>query len=467
MIPMIAILSWPAWAIWLFSKLSFERAIIWSVLISFLFLPQSFAIDLPGVPALTKETLPNLMLVVMALVMAPRRFRFLPHNRIAAGLLLLLVFGAALTAQTNQDPILIADLVLPAMSQYDVLSFTTGRILDILPFLIGLQYLATAKAHQEILKAILAIGLAYSVLMLFEIRMSPQIHAWVYGYAPYSFGQQFRWGGFRPVVFMRSGLWTGFFAMTVMLAAAALWRATRQDPAARGSLHYLAAVGYMFVVLVLCKAAGSALYGVVFLPVVLFLKARAQIRIAAILALIALSYPILRGGQLVPTNTLLGWASSISAERAQSLRTRFDNEERLLAHANKRPLFGWGIWGRSRVYDQETGANASITDGFWVVIIGVGGWVSYIAIFGMLGMPILAVWRKIHRARDGPVTPATGVLTLLIGINMVELLPNSTLPPWAWLIAGALLGYAARTDIESLSDGSPQTSATMPRRTVI
>ena len=30
----------------------------------------------------------------------------------------------------------------------------------------------------------------------------------------------------------------------------------------------------------------------------------------------------------------------------------------------------------------------------------------------------------------------------MLGINMIDMLPNATLMPFTWLIAGALLGYA-------------------------
>jgi len=31
-------------------------------------------------------------------------------------------------------------------------------------------------------------------------------------------------------------------------------------------------------------------------------------------------------------------------------------------------------------------------------------------------------------------------MTLILAANMIELIPNSTLSPWSWLVAGALLG---------------------------
>ena len=35
-----------------------------------------------------------------------------------------------------------------------------------------------------------------------------------------------------------------------------------------------------------------------------------------------------------------------------------------------------------------------------------------------------------------------GAVALIVGVNMIELLPNATLEPWTWLLAGALLGWS-------------------------
>src|SRR5699024_3988850 len=59
-------------------------------------------------------------------------------------------------------------------------------------------------------------------------------------------------------------------------------------------------------------------------------------------------------------------AHSISDRRADSLQTRLTNEDRLSAKALQRPVFGWGGWGRNRVYNKY-GKDISITDGMWII----------------------------------------------------------------------------------------------------
>src|SRR5262249_44940099 len=155
-----------------------------------------------------------------------------------------------------------------------------------------------------------------------EIRMSPQLHYLLYGYYPTAFIQAIRDGGFRPMVFMGHGLTAAFFMMTATVAAAALWRvgvSVRRMPPA-------GVTAYLSVVLILCRSLGALIYGAVLVPLVSLAKPRTQIRVALVMATFSLLYPMLRMVDLVPTKTLVESASVISSDRADSLRTRFDNE---------------------------------------------------------------------------------------------------------------------------------------------
>lgn len=457
--PNIALLAWPLVAIWLFKTLPFERAIIWSVLGAYLFLPSNFAIDPPGLPALDKQSLPNLALVLI--ILSVRKFQLLPTEPISKFLIILLVVSAIATVLTNQDPVWIANRVLPGVTLYDALSTVVRTLLTILPFLVGWQYLASTKTHEEILKVFVVAGVAYSLLVLFEWRMSPQLHHWVYGYFPSSFAQAMRGGGFRPVVFLNHGLPLAFLMFVVCICAAGLSRHTKWLGDTSHRSWYLAIAAYILVVIVLCKSLGSLIFALFCLPLVLLLSPRTHILIAAVLATIALTYPALRGADLIPTASLLETAESIDADRASSLRTRFRNEERLLEHAEDRPIFGWAGWGRNRVYDAESGEDITITDGYWIIIIGVSGWVGYLATFGLLCLPPLALWVRTRRRSAASLSPATGALCLLYGVNLIDLLPNSSLLSWTWLIGGALLGHALQ-NAEVDTSGLSQQKAAQP-----
>jgi hypothetical protein len=314
-------------------------------------------------------------------------------------------------------------------------------LLFLIPFFLGRRYLGSAAANEDLLQSLALAGLLYSLPMLFEIRMSPQLHTWVYGYFPRSFLQQIRAGGFRPVVFLGHGLWVAFFTMTCVVASAALWRAgVRVQRLSAGAVTV-----YLGGILVLCKTAGSLIYAAVVVPLVRFASPRMQLRAAVLLVALAVLYPTMRALDLVPTESLLSLAGSVSDERAISLKTRFDQEKQLLDRASQRPLLGWGRYGRSFVYDAETGADTSITDGLWIITLGQFGYIGFLAQFGLLA---LTVWRSaagLRTAADEKERLFLAALALIVAISEVDLVPNASISGWTWLLAGALLGRSERT----------------------
>ena len=160
--------------------------------------------------------------------------------------------------------------------------------------------------------------------------------------------------------------------------------------------------------------------------------------------IIAIGYPMLRNAGLIPIDAILAQAESFSAERAQSLEYRFNNENQLLARAAEKPLFGWGGWGRSLIRHPETGEILSIPDGRWIIVFGTFGWLGYICEFGLLALPLIMMWMYIRSHRDAALSPWVAPLTLVLGITMMDMLLNATLTPLTWLTAGAILGHAER-----------------------
>jgi hypothetical protein len=151
---------------------------------------------------------------------------------------------------------------------------------------------------------------------------------------------------------------------------------------------------------------------------------------------------MLRVADLFPTTALVETAARLSADRAESLKTRFDNEAQLLDHAWQRLWFGWGRFGRNRIYNGWEGRDSSITDGTWVITLGVFGLVGFVAQFGLLALAVLraaAALKYAPTVREGGYLAA---LALIVAVNIVDLLPNSSISPWTWLLVGALLGRA-------------------------
>jgi hypothetical protein len=433
----IALLVWPMVSVVFFRTLRAERAIICTILGGYLLLPQVAAFDLPMMPALDKVAIPNLAALLGCVVILGKRVSLLPESRVARILMILFVASPLLTVLTNRDPIPFADGGIPALRIYDSVAAIVNQTIFLLPFFLGRQFLATETAQRDILWLLVIAGLFYSIPMLIEVRLSPQLHVWIYGFFQHDFIQMMRQDGFRPIVFLYHGLWVAFFTMTTLLAAVALWRTSL--PGKR--TPFVFASGYFAVMLVLCKSLGSLGYGLVFAPIVRFASQKAQIRLAVLLAMIALCYPLLRGGGLIPVETMVDFAASIEQDRADSLLYRFDNENVLLDHASEKPLFGWGMWGRNQVYDPIDGKMLTVTDGRWIIVIGVYGWLGYIIEFGLLTLPLLLLNRGVRRLPPEVVSPYVGPLALMLAINMIDLLPNATLIPFTWLLVGGLLGH--------------------------
>lgn len=447
----LMLLAWPLVCVMLFRTLKVERAMIWSILGGYLFLPPLAEFNLPLVPAMDKVSIPNLTVFAFLLLSKQHRLDLWPKGRVALVLVVGFMMCAIPTVLTNRDPILFGVLrdaapimfvidALPGQSVRDIGSVLIGQILTLVPFLLARQFLSSEDGLRELLLALMVGGLIYSIPSFFEIRFSPQLNIWIYGFFQHSFEQTMRGGGFRPIVFLPHGLWLAFFVVTSLLAAGAL---TRICP--KPDRHKMIAIlVYLSVLLVLCKSAASMVYGLLVLPVVLFAPPRWQVRLAMAFAVLALTYPMLRNFNAVPLDTILAKVEQVNPHRAQSLGFRFYNEQQLLDRAAEKPVFGWGGWGRSLIRDDETGDIISIPDGRWIIVFGTFGWLGYLCEFGLLAWPLLMLGAYSLRRKRGALSPLIGPVSLILGVTMLDMLINATLTPLTWLTAGAVLGYAER-----------------------
>ncbi|WP_353473404.1 hypothetical protein PVT71_04995 [Salipiger sp. H15] len=427
---------WPIVTVVLFRRMAPDRALIAALLAGYLLLPEPpAAFDAPMFPPLTKHNIPALAAFAYCLWNHGMPGGLLPRSLAGKALLVVYVLSPAMTAVTNTEPVFYGQIGLPGLTIKDAVALVLQQALMVLPFLLARQFLAQGGSQRRLLAALIVGGLVYTLPMLVEMRLSPQLNNWVYGYFQHLFGQSIRADGYRPVVFLYHGLWVAFFLMTATVSAWALWRLERNG------LMLMAAL-WLTAILVLAKSLGALIFAVVLIPCVLLLTRLAQIRVAILIGLLAITYPILKGTHLVPEEAILAQAAAISPERAYSLEFRFDNENTLLDRAYEKPVFGWGSWGRNHILDPVSGNILTVTDGRWIIVIGVYGWVGFLAEFGLLLLPLLLLWREsTARGRD-EVSPFIAPLSLLLAINLSDMVPNATLTPLTWLVAGALTGYA-------------------------
>ncbi|WP_113910737.1 hypothetical protein [Roseovarius dicentrarchi] len=467
----IMLMVWPLACVLLCRRLPPERAIIWCILGGYLLLPPVAGFDLPLVPEMNKTSIPNITAFLLCVFYLKRRVSFWPENWAMRLLVLGFLLGVIPTVLTNGDairftllgqtaPIVFSTASLPGLGLRDLLSVMVAQVIVLLPFFLGRSLLSTETGLRELLLALVVGALIYSIPALIEIRLSPQINTWVYGFFQHDFEQMMRQGGFRPIVFLPHALLLAFFVMSAAMAALALGRGA---PAPR-RWRAFGCAAYLLILLILCKSMASVAYAMVLAPVILFATPRVQMRLALVFALVAMIYPMLRNYDVIPTNDILAQAEAINPDRAQSLGYRFDNEEQLLDRADKKPLFGWGGWGRNLVRDKQTGRILTIPDGEWIIVFGTFGWVGYIAQMGLLGGPLILLWWGMPRKSRQPLPPYAAPVALLLAITMMDMLLNAILTPYTWLMAGAILGTCERVGQKTVA---PALVSKAPRRRVL
>jgi hypothetical protein len=449
-----ALIVWPLVAIALYASRPVVQATSWTLLGAQLLLPVGTFFKFEMVPQLDKASIPSLCALLGCMFMTGKAVKPLRKFGPVEILIAMYLVGPVITSLLNSDPIVVGGTVLPGVGVYDGLSAGLSQFIILIPFFLGRQFLRRADDVQSVFSTLVIAGVAYSVLLLFEIRMSPQLHFWLYGYYPTAFIQEMREdGGFRPMAFMGHGLVAGFFMMTAVIASAVMWRA--KIPVFR-AVSQGPVTGYLAAVLVLCKSGAALVYGAVLAPLVLWTKPRSQLKFAVVLVAIALTYPTARVAEIFPTDTIVNIAMSINEGRADSLKFRFDQEEQLLARASQRFLFGWGRYGRNRVYVEDwrgVGVDASVTDGRWITTLGQFGVFGFLAEFGLLAIAVLRAVKAVRLAETFRETVFLAGLALIVSVNIIELLPNSTLLPWTWLLAGTLLG---RSEAILVAAGKPR-----------
>ncbi|SHH54368.1 hypothetical protein [Cognatishimia maritima] len=474
----IVLAAWPLVMFVSFKRMPVGRALIWSFLGAYLLLPPlPTAFDFPLMPPLNKLTLPNLAALFMVIFVAREKVEFFPQSNWVKAVMLCFIFSPALTVLTNPEPVLFAQGGLRGLYAMDIVALVINQAIILIGFVLARQFLFKPEHLRDLLMALMIAGVVYSFPMLLEVRLSPQLNIWIYGYFQHVFEQMIRAGGYRAIVFLSHGIWAAFFIMTALSAAVILWR---NAAGKRRSAKFIAGV-FLAGVLVLNKTLSPVLYAMVLIALVVFANWKIQARVALLLAVLTLAYPLAKLVDIVPEEQILAAATSVSAERANSLQFRFDNENLLFERAMEKPLFGWGSWGRNHLHDPIDGTIRTVTDGRWIIAVGVFGWIGFLAEFGLLAAPIFAFYRlagseqatrrRLNRAQvetsiplrktsaerqvDQVISQLGGGLSLLLALNLVDLLPNATLTPITWLIAGALLGYCEqlRTQLKEMASG--------------
>lgn len=436
----VALALWIPLALLLFFILKPQRAALITIFGGLLFLPELVAFHIPLLPPITKQIVPYVAVFLGFTFRAPGRVWRLPRERWVLYLSMVMLLNGIGIAMTNGDAMEVGGVwrteTLPGLGIKDGMYVSISDFANYaFPFFLGTVIIRGCDDLRYLLSFLSAAALVYAPFALLEIRLSPQLHVWIYGFPQHKdFLQTIRWGGYRPMVFMAHGLAVAMFFLVALLATAALFRGKRRI----FHMPPRPVAWFLGFILVLCKSTGAIIYGLVAVPLTTMASPRTMRRAATVIAFIVLLYPVLRATNLVPVDFLVKTAANLGKDRAGSLQFRFENEDALLEKVRQRPWFGWGTFGRNEIFDG--GANpVSVTDGSWIISLGSSGGMGFATLFGLLLLPVFLAGRRLAAIPDPADRRLIASAALLVAVTALDLLPNSLFSNYPFFLSGALL----------------------------
>lgn len=435
------LILWPLIVFAFFSAMPFHRAVVFSFVAGWLFLP-TISIQLPGFPDWSKTTSTVFGVMVCAAAKHPQKFlAFRPAWYDLPTLLFCLTpFASSVTSGAGA---------------YDGFS----SILDELfrwgfPYLIGRIFLSTAENNRRLAMAIAIGGIIYVPLCLLEVRMSPVIKLKVYQIAAFSnsdFG--LRYGGYRPVVFLATGLELGWWMCCATLCTQQLWASGAAKKLWGYPMKFF--TGLMIFTTIVCKSTGAMVQLAVGMLVIYLSRYSKTSILAWGLILIPPIYCAGRPVGFLTSATLKDFArNTVGGERGQSLAYRFDQEDILIRHALLKPVFGWARAGFNPV---GPNGKAAVPDGYWIITLGSAGYVSLFLLNLMLLLPLALVTKRFApKSWMKPDVVSTVSLAVLIALFMVDNLSNAMLNPVFAVAVGAVCGFVPKSRDGEESDLSGQ-----------
>ena len=431
----LAMFGWIPVILFLFKKFPAQQAVIIGFIVAWLFLPQA-KFPIPGLPDYTKISATCYGILVASLLYDFERLRQFKFSFLDIPILIWCICPLFSSLSNS-------------LGLYDGLSATLSQTMIWgIPYFLGRIYLNNMTGLRNLAFGIFLGGLVYVPLCLFEIRMSPQLHRIFYGYHAHSFAQTIRLGGFRPTVFMKHGLEVGMWMMAATLIGIWLWKTNSIQKVYGISLNWL--VLALLGTFILLKSSGA--YFLLLIGVsILFIAWRFRSSITILLLIFSITFYL---GQNIITQTHIGeqFVSSLEnifpEDRIQSLQFRIDNEILLKEKAQQKMLFGWGGWGRNRVYDYNWEGelvDISTTDSLWIIAFGVNGLFGLVSLFSGFFIPIINFIRTYHSSTwsHPKIAPIAALVVILI-LYMIDCLLNAMINPIFILACGGIAGLTLK-----------------------
>jgi tetratricopeptide (TPR) repeat protein len=416
---------WPLLVMVLYTTLPPRKAVISSFVFAWLFLP-TIGFNLPGLPDYTKMTATIAAVLLALLIFDPGRLFSIRPRWFDLPIIIWCL-----------DPFVTA--IMNDLGPYEGLSAILEQVVAWgLPYLIGRVYLGDLDSLRDLVQAIAIGGLLYMPLCLLEIRLSPVLSGWVYGMASW---EGLRFGGYRPKVFLSTGLELGLWMTNATLISYALWSS--------GTIKSIRDISFGMLTLALavttflCKATGALAILIVGVAILWLTRRVGRAWLIWLLIAIPPTYTAMRTTQLWSGRDAVEFAkATVGVDRAESLQYRLNMENMLVARALERPIFGWGRFNRFQVLT-STGKWLSVPDGFWIISLGTKGLIGLTGLLSMMLLPMVLTIRRFPVATwsDPAVGPVVG-LALMMTLTMVDYLSNAMLNPVYALVIGGLMGQS-------------------------
>ncbi len=431
----VVMFGWIFVTIILFFIFTPQRAVIISVVGGLLFLPMA-TYSFPIIPDYTKSTAIAYGLIFGGLLSGVSgKYRF-KMTLLDVGMLLWCFAVPVLTSLSN------------SLGLYDGIAGIVQRYLTWGAFFwAGRRYFTAPASLRELTLGIVIGGMLYFPLILFEVRMSPQLSNIVYGFFPHSFLQHVRYGSYRPIVFMQHGLMVSLWMAVSATCAYWFWRTGRVKRVMGIPISVVSIC--LIIGAVLCKSANGWIYlsmGVLSLHYYRHFRSVTTFRL--LLVLVG-GYIIVRLSGIITYEFVQRTASLVfDSERVSSLAIRLRQEDLFGQRALLRPLFGWGGYGRGWPVDPETGQRLiRMVDALWVIFFSSNGALGLISSFFALGIGPWKVLGHYTPRRLSGQSMANEyyidafVLSLANLFFLLDCLLNGMINPVYILSAGILVSY--------------------------
>ncbi|MEQ9000865.1 MAG: O-antigen ligase family protein [Coleofasciculus sp. B1-GNL1-01] len=432
----LAMLALIPLVLYIFTRFPPPKAVVISFIVAWLFLPQKTAFSFPGLPDYTRVSATVYCVLLATFIFDVGRFSSFKLSWLDLPMLIWCLCPLASSISNN-------------LGVYDGMSSVLSQtLLWGVPYFLGRIYFNNWRGLRLLVIGIFIGGLVYVPFCLYEIRMSPQLHRMVYGFFPHMFLQTMRYGGFRPQVFMQHGLEVGMWMMAATLAGIWLWQARGLKQVWGIPMGLLMPV--LLITFILIKSTGAwLLLGIGI--VILFTIRWFQTSLPLLLVIGAMFFYLGMGVSGTFTGERADQMVSFMAqvtneERAASLQIRFDNEEELGDKARQRIIFGWGGWGRNRIYEYNRYGeeiNTSLTDSLWMQAFGIRGIVGLLSVYVAMLLPVVrfCLGRYPPQTWFNPKVAPAAIAALILTLYMFDCLLNAIENPIYMLLCGGLAGF--------------------------